>query len=119
MLSRIIPVLYESVDIIFSGYKNCNIFSLSVLPAPSAKFDPVSPCLRWFKRGQSIDDSEKGDVAWRCGLWLCNDPQIFLETFQATAKACQWSPAEWALWLLQLLLLLGEAPTVALSLPSA
>lgn len=99
----------------YSGYTD----SLSVLPAPSSKFNPVSPCLRWFKRGQSIEDSEKGDVAWRYSLWLCNDPQIFLETFQATAKVCQWSPAEWAPWLLQLLLLLGEAPTAALSLPSA
>lgn len=28
MLSRIIPFLYERVDIIFSGYKNCNIFRI-------------------------------------------------------------------------------------------
>lgn len=65
MLSPVIPVLYESVDIFlvvitvtYSGYTD----SLSVLPAPSAKFNPGSPCLRWFKGGQSIE--EKGDVAW-------------------------------------------------------
>lgn len=35
--------------------------------------------------------------------WYCckelgegDDPQVFLETFKATSKACQWPAAEWA-----------------------
>uniref|UniRef100_A0A669EMK6 CCHC-type domain-containing protein n=1 Tax=Oreochromis niloticus TaxID=8128 RepID=A0A669EMK6_ORENI len=44
-----------------------------------------------------------------------DDPQIFLETFRATAEACQWPQVEWPLHLLPLLS--GEAQTAALSLP--
>ncbi|XP_076743966.1 uncharacterized protein LOC143419988 [Maylandia zebra] len=46
-----------------------------------------------------------------------DDPQIFLETFRATAEACQWPREEWAPRLLPLLS--GEAQTAALSLPPA
>lgn len=45
------------------------------------------------------------------------DPLIFIETFQATALACQWPEEEWAPRLLPLLS--GEAQTAALSLPPA
>lgn len=44
-----------------------------------------------------------------------NNLQVFLETFQATAEACQWLATEWALWLLPLLS--GGSPTASLSLP--
>lgn len=44
-----------------------------------------------------------------------DDPLVFLETFGATAEACQWPQVEWAPRLLPLLS--GEAQTVALSLP--
>lgn len=51
---------------------------------------------------------------WQCSvLGDGDDPQIFLETFRAMAKAFQWPPAEWVL----LPLLSGEAQTAALSLP--
>ncbi|XP_076740083.1 uncharacterized protein LOC112435315 [Maylandia zebra] len=46
-----------------------------------------------------------------------DDPQVFLETFCATAEACQWPQVEWAPRLLPLLS--GEARTAALSLPPA
>ncbi|XP_026003826.1 uncharacterized protein LOC113009615 [Astatotilapia calliptera] len=46
-----------------------------------------------------------------------DDPQVFLETFRATAEACQWPREEWAPRLLPLLS--GEAQTAALSLPPA
>ncbi|KAL3969418.1 OTU domain-containing protein 5 [Sarotherodon galilaeus] len=44
-----------------------------------------------------------------------DDPQVFLETFRATAEACQWPQVEWAPRLLPLLS--GEAQMAALSLP--
>ncbi|XP_051800794.1 uncharacterized protein LOC127532932 [Acanthochromis polyacanthus] len=46
-----------------------------------------------------------------------DDPQSFLDMFQATAVACGWPQAEWAVRLLPLLT--GEAQTAAISLPAA
>ncbi len=46
-----------------------------------------------------------------------DDPQTFLEMFEATAVVCSWPAAAWAMRLL--LLVSGEAQTVALSLPSS
>ncbi|KAM7401464.1 hypothetical protein PAMA_005593 [Pampus argenteus] len=44
-----------------------------------------------------------------------DDAQSYLETFEATASACGWPEAEWAVWLLPLLS--GDAQTAALGLP--
>ncbi|XP_034446667.1 uncharacterized protein LOC117764737 [Hippoglossus hippoglossus] len=46
-----------------------------------------------------------------------DDPQSFLEMFEATAEACEWPAEEWAVRLLPLLS--GEAQTAALGLPPA
>ena len=46
-----------------------------------------------------------------------DDPQSFLEMFEATAEACGWPAEEWAVRLLPLLS--GEAQTAALGLPPA
>ena len=45
-----------------------------------------------------------------------NDPQSFMEMFEATAVACGWLVAEWAMRLLPLLS--GDAQTAALGLPA-
>ena len=45
-----------------------------------------------------------------------DDPQTFLEMFEATAEACSWPVTEWAVRVLPLLS--GEAQTAALSLPA-
>ncbi|XP_061907767.1 uncharacterized protein LOC133652731 [Entelurus aequoreus] len=45
------------------------------------------------------------------------DPQNFMDMFEATAKACEWPEEEWAVRLLPLLA--GEAQRAALSLPPA
>ncbi|XP_059185737.1 uncharacterized protein LOC131968750 [Centropristis striata] len=44
-----------------------------------------------------------------------DDPQTYLEMFEATATACNWPEEEWAVRLLPLLS--GEAQTAALALP--
>jgi len=46
-----------------------------------------------------------------------DDPQIFIDMFRATAEACGWPEAEWAVRLLPLLT--GDARTAALALPAA
>ncbi|XP_044042863.1 uncharacterized protein LOC122871611, partial [Siniperca chuatsi] len=46
-----------------------------------------------------------------------DDPQSFLEMFEATAVACGWPATEWSVRLLPLLS--GEAQTAALGLPAA
>ncbi|KAM9360126.1 uncharacterized protein ABDE67_000748 [Symphorus nematophorus] len=46
-----------------------------------------------------------------------DDPQAFLDMFEATAVACGWPAAEWAIRLLPVLS--GEAQTAALSLPAS
>ncbi|XP_056277638.1 uncharacterized protein LOC130198498 [Pseudoliparis swirei] len=46
-----------------------------------------------------------------------DDVQSYLETFEATAEACDWPADEWAVRLLPLLT--GEAQTAALGLPPA
>lgn len=46
-----------------------------------------------------------------------DDPQVFIETFHATALACQLPEAEWVPWLLPTLSV--KAQTAALSLPPA
>ena len=45
-----------------------------------------------------------------------DDPQSYLDAFEATAAACEWPRAEWAIRLLPLLS--GEAQTAALALPA-
>ncbi|XP_051810353.1 zinc finger and SCAN domain-containing protein 29-like [Acanthochromis polyacanthus] len=50
-------------------------------------------------------------------MMVADDPQSFLDMFQATAAACGWPQAEWAVRLLPLLT--GEAQTAAVSLPAA
>lgn len=46
-----------------------------------------------------------------------DDPQSFLDMFQATAKACKWPESDWAVRLLPLLS--TEARTVTLGPPPA
>jgi len=46
-----------------------------------------------------------------------DDPQVFVDMFRATAEACGWPEAEWAVRLLPLLM--GEARAAALALPAA
>ncbi|XP_035523495.1 uncharacterized protein LOC118332359 [Morone saxatilis] len=50
-------------------------------------------------------------------MTAADDPQTFLEMFEATAEACGWPAAEWAVRLLPLLS--GESQTAALGLPAS
>ncbi|XP_051236284.1 uncharacterized protein LOC127352152 [Dicentrarchus labrax] len=77
---------------------------LEGLLARSGAQSPSSPC-----------SSFSGITMHR--MTAADDPQTFLEMFEATAEACGWPAAEWAVRLLPLLS--GESQTAALGLPAS